>query len=45
MAKMNKIAMNKLEEILNELNKTPGIIGSAIIKKDGEIIVTDAKIR
>jgi predicted hydrocarbon binding protein/predicted regulator of Ras-like GTPase activity (Roadblock/LC7/MglB family) len=39
MAKMNKIAMNKLEEILNELNKTPGIIGSAIIKKDGEIIV------
>ena len=39
MTKMNKIAINKLEEILNELNKTPGIIGSAIIKKDGETIV------
>jgi predicted hydrocarbon binding protein/predicted regulator of Ras-like GTPase activity (Roadblock/LC7/MglB family) len=39
MVKMNKIAMNKLEEILNELNKTPGIIGSAIIKKDGNILV------
>ncbi|ADC69601.1 Roadblock/LC7 family protein [Methanocaldococcus sp. FS406-22] len=39
MSDINKMAMNKLEEILNELNKTPGIIGSAIIKKDGEIIV------
>jgi len=39
MSDINKMAMNKLEEILNELNKTPGIIGSAIIKKDGEIII------
>jgi predicted hydrocarbon binding protein len=39
MSDINKMAINKLEEMLSELNKTPGIIGSAIIKKDGEIIV------
>ncbi|AIJ06290.1 4-vinyl reductase 4 [Methanocaldococcus bathoardescens] len=41
MGDINKMALNKLKEILKELNKLPGIIGSAIIKKDGEIVAKD----
>jgi len=41
MKDINKIALNKLKEVLKELNKLPGIVGSAIIKKDGEIVVKD----
>ncbi|ACV24687.1 DUF2507 domain-containing protein [Methanocaldococcus fervens] len=37
----NKIALNKLKEILRELNKVPGIVGSAIVKKDGEVILRE----